>query len=397
MESNDTKYNIYDELINLDNCEISSVDSNEYTEENNNVIDDDIVVIPNYVHTSQEKNKIEYKKQSWRKRDNLYCNNCGKFGHIYKKCYEPITSYGIICLNLNNDKIYNFYISKYKFPNNTQQLKNICINKYIQKNISCNNRKDLDIYDNIIATKTETLLVRRMHTYNYIHLIRGIYELDLELIIKSINLLTKKEYINLMTESFDNLWYDIWKKKEYTTEYYKAQEQFNILRNYILPQIQYKLNIVYSEPEWGFPKGKRNNNESNLECAKREFEEETGLTNDKYEILDRLYPLIENVTGSNDINYKHIYYIAILKPNIIYKTEIQCQHLKTLQESNLIFDNFSEIKNNFEIGDIGLYSIENTLDILREYNVERKEILNKLRLFFTYNTRYYEKFYHDKN
>ena len=412
METNDTKYNIYDELDNLDNYEISSTDSNEYKEENNDIIDDDIVVIPNYVHVvQQEKIKIEYKKQSWRKKDNLYCNNCGKFGHIYKKCYEPITSYGIICLNLNNDNIYNFYISKYKFPNNTQQLKNICINKYIQKNISCNNRKDLDIYDNIIATTTETLLVRRMHTYNYIHLIRGIYELDLELIIRSINLLTKKEYTNLITKSFENLWYDIWKKNEYTIEYYKAEEQFNILKNYILPQIEYKLNVVYLEPEWGFPKGKRNNNETNLECAKREFEEETGLTSDKYEILDRLYPLIENITGSNDINYKHIYYIAILKPDITYKTET-LRHDKTshftgtmnrgtaFSQPSVYYDqaiNTNEINNNFEIGDIGLYNIENTLDILREYNVERKDILNKLRLFFTYNTRYYEKFYHDKN
>ena len=90
---------------------------------------------------------IEFKKIIWKKKENIYCNNCGRIGHTYKKCYEPILSYGIICIDLNNPKIDEFSISKYKFPNNIQQLKNICIIKYIQKNISCNNKKDLDIYD----------------------------------------------------------------------------------------------------------------------------------------------------------------------------------------------------------------------------------------------------------
>ena len=28
---------------------------------------------------------------------NVYCGNCGKFGHIYKRCTAPITSLGVIC------------------------------------------------------------------------------------------------------------------------------------------------------------------------------------------------------------------------------------------------------------------------------------------------------------
>ena len=27
---------------------------------------------------------------------NTFCVNCGKYGHITKECFEPITSYGII-------------------------------------------------------------------------------------------------------------------------------------------------------------------------------------------------------------------------------------------------------------------------------------------------------------
>ena len=33
---------------------------------------------------------------------NLYCNNCGNKGHIYRNCKFPVLSYGIICIN-NDD------------------------------------------------------------------------------------------------------------------------------------------------------------------------------------------------------------------------------------------------------------------------------------------------------
>ena len=28
----------------------------------------------------------------------MYCNNCGKKGHISRNCSEPITSYGVLLL-----------------------------------------------------------------------------------------------------------------------------------------------------------------------------------------------------------------------------------------------------------------------------------------------------------
>ena len=30
------------------------------------------------------------------------CLNCGKNGHIFKFCSEPIISYGLVCFNINN-------------------------------------------------------------------------------------------------------------------------------------------------------------------------------------------------------------------------------------------------------------------------------------------------------
>jgi 8-oxo-dGTP pyrophosphatase MutT (NUDIX family) len=288
-----------------------------------------------------------------------------------------MTSYGIICLELNKKKLYNFFLSKYTFPDTAQQLKNICINKYIQKNISCNNKKDLDIYDTIVLNSIKSLIVRRNYTYNYIHLIKGLYELEIETIIKSINLLTVDEYINLTTKTFDELWINV---NGNNNLYEKSKEKFNILINHILPQVENKINITYNNPEWGFPKGKKNNNETNIECARREFYEETGLKDDNYIILDRLYPLIENIKGTNDIYYKHVYYIALFNEN--YDT------------TNIKLTNLNE--KFIEIGDIGIYSLQDSLDMIRDYNYEKKNIINNLKLFLTYNARYYDKFYYEK-
>lgn len=321
----------------------------------------------------------------WKKREYIYCNNCGKYGHVYKKCYEPIMSYGIICLNLHGyDKIINFFISKYRFPDMTQQLKNICVNKYIQKNISCNNKKDLDLYEKRVSNEIDCIIVRRKLSFNYIHLIRGLYGLEIEDIIKSINLVTFDEYNKLLTKEFDELWVEIWGdyecKQDFNYEYEKAKERFIFLREYIIPQIKHKINIAFMNPEWGFPKGRRFGCETNLECAIREFNEETGLSINDYTILDRLFPLIENVKGTNNLNYKHIYYIALLK------SDFDTNKIKL----------GSNINQNFEIGNIGAYNMEKINELLREYNTERKNIINILKLFFMYNIRYFELFYREK-
>jgi ADP-ribose pyrophosphatase YjhB (NUDIX family) len=360
MESKDIKNNLNEENLNEEN-----------------LIDDKL-------REENIENNIFLKKQSWKKKENLYCNNCGKHGHLHKKCFEPKTSYGIICMNLNNKKIYDFFVSKYKFPPNNQQLKNICINKYIQKNISCNNKKDLDLFENKIVKTTEYLMVRRKYSYDYIHIIRGLYDMNIENLIKSINLLTKREYSNILNSSFDELWEEIWQinayKLEFRNEYNRAKDQYMYFKTYILPQIQHKINIVYTIPEWGFPKGKRDNNETNLECAVREFEEETGLDKTEYIILDRLYPLIEYIKGSNGIEYKHVYFIGLFNNNFDTKT---------------INKKTKNIHQQFEIGDIGVYNSDQINDIVRSYDTEKKDIINTIKIYLTYNTRYFEKFYHE--
>ena len=64
------------------------------------------------------------------------------------------------------------------------------------------------------------------------------------------------------------------------------------------------------EQEWGFPKGRRNYKESNINCALREFEEETGYDKQSVSIIKNLLPFEETFVGSNLKSYKHIYFFA---------------------------------------------------------------------------------------
>jgi 8-oxo-dGTP pyrophosphatase MutT (NUDIX family) len=122
--------------------------------------------------------------------------------------------------------------------------------------------------------------------------------------------------------------------------------------------------IVYNyiEPEWGFPKGRRNSKEKNIECAKREFEEETTIPIQDIHIVN-MTPLDETYIASNGLKYKHIYYISQIKNN---------HFIPIIDENNL--------NQKIEIGDIQWFSFEKGLNIIREYNIEKKNTLLTLHL-----------------
>jgi 8-oxo-dGTP pyrophosphatase MutT (NUDIX family) len=65
-----------------------------------------------------------------------------------------------------------------------------------------------------------------------------------------------------------------------TSDYAQSREKFNALDRVSLM----RNNISeYTEPEWGFPKGRRMRGESDLACAIREFDEETNIPRDAFQ------------------------------------------------------------------------------------------------------------------
>ena len=121
----------------------------------------------------------------------------------------------------------------------------------------------------------------------------------------------------------------------------------------------------FNEPEWGFPKGRRNLKEKNIECAKREFQEETNLTEEYYNILN-IVPFEESYTAINSIKYKHIYYIG----QINNKTSID----------NILLLNINNESQKIEIGDIKWFKFKESFNIIRDYNITKKVVLLNLFL-----------------
>lgn len=187
--------------------------------------------------------------------------------------------------------------------------------------------------------------------------------------------MTLDERLNIINKnkSFDDLWAQLWMKKEtkqYHNEYDVSKKKFNKLKKGIfynntfisLETIHNNNEINWLEPEWGFPKGRRNLKETNLECAIREFEEETSIKRNNFDILLQINPIEEIFSGTNNIRYKHIYYVAVAKDNVK--------------------DNFKIDKNNFnqvtEISTIKWHKFKEGFESIRNYNIEKRNVLEKV-------------------
>ena len=323
----------------------------------------------------------------------IYCNNCGLPSHLAKRCNQPILSYGLIIIRIkntwlnkfNNELIKNFFINKYTNNNNYNNYKYVKINDYLDKNYIANKKKDdIKIYYDEVIKNLDFCMIRRKYTVNYIQLLRGQYdELAIDKLILLLSRLTDEELNKIKTKEFEELWNDLWmsstKSNKIQNEYNIAKNKFDFLKKY-LNNILNKIKTNYKNPEWEFPKGRRNDNENNIDCALREFEEETGIKKDNIIILDKINPVIENINGLNDKKYKITYYIGILKDDNI---DIK------LDENN--------IYHKIEISDIKFLNYYETNKNIRIFHEDRLFIVNYIINFIMFNLRYYDKYYKKDN
>ena len=85
----------------------------------------------------------------------------------------------------------------------------------------------------------------------------------------------------------------------------------------------------------GISKGRRDLNETDLEAAFREFEEETNIKK-SYVNLMNIHPFEELFMGSNKIRYKHKYYMGQInkKIKLKYYLIIMKEIFNGLQQNN---------------------------------------------------------------
>jgi 8-oxo-dGTP pyrophosphatase MutT (NUDIX family) len=360
----------------------------------NNTIDEKNIF--NYTNTNIEKNddmydfsliNNDYMQQHNKKNSQyldkandkkMFCINCGKNGHNSKKCLCPIISIGIICIKINIDDIdLNTIINYSKKIQNKYLFSSDEINKLKKLKKKINNFCLNNNYNDII----EYLFIRRKNSLNYVEFIRGKYDINnLDYIERSINFITVEEKNMIQNNSFSYLWKNLWGEdiSNNNTEFNESNEKFNNLKNgmffkknditlfFTLDKLIKDSIFKFTEPEWGFPKGRRNMHEKNINCAKREFNEETGINENLYNILN-MTPIEETYLATNNLKYRQIYYVAQIKN----------------KDTELFIDDNNK-NQNIEIGDIRWFKFNDALSIIRDYNIEKKNILLNLHLNIKY-------------
>ncbi|KAJ3170016.1 hypothetical protein HDU87_000482 [Geranomyces variabilis] len=121
--------------------------------------------------------------------------------------------------------------------------------------------------------------------------------------------MTCEERARLRSMDFESLWDLVWTDHLSRIYISEGQEARNRYEKLDIAHLLATTTCCYTEPEYGFPKGRKNMYESNLDCAKREFQEETGYRSEQYRILSDV-PWVESFVGTNGIPYRHIYYAA---------------------------------------------------------------------------------------
>ena len=268
---------------------------------------------------------------------NNYCNNCGKSGHSFHQCKVPITSIGIIAFRFTPD-----------------------LN--VKDNLNENNIHSI-----------EYLIIRRKETLGYIDFMRGKYLLQgKDYLINMFKQMTINEKTKLKTETFEVLWKDIWgedicNNNQYKNEKIISKEKYNsLVAGVFSNNISYTLNDLietsnnyeeWAEPEWGFPKGRRENEEKDYDCAIREFCEETGYSKQLLHNIQNIVPFEEIFTGSNYKSYKHKYYLMFMK----YKDTINTDNFQRSEVSKMEWKSYNDC-----------------ISCFRPYNLEKKRIINNV-------------------
>jgi 8-oxo-dGTP pyrophosphatase MutT (NUDIX family) len=100
--------------------------------------------------------------------------------------------------------------------------------------------------------------------------------------------------------------------------------------------------------------------ETDLDCAIREFEEETNIPKEAYVIREDLV-FTETFVGTNKVKYRHIYFVTLLKDSKIFNLNQKLTALQRREVSNVEWKTLTECKK-----------------ITRPHYVERKTMITEL-------------------
>ena len=271
------------------------------------------------------------------KQKKLFCQNCNSKKHFTKDCIHPKKSVGIILFTNNNDTI--------KF-----------------------------------------LMIKRRNTIGFVQFMRGQYiKSDIKYIQELFNVMTNYEIDLIFNSTFDILWEYLWLDTFYSNKSDKVRKDklsssdkfSDIKKGYYHNNLFYDLTYFkdnkctfYTEPEWGFPKGRQNINETEIETAIREFCEETGIEKKKIIFLNDKPTFKEEYKSYDNADYRNVYFICKYNSdNYNFNISPACREQYT------------------EVSKIEFLDIQEANLKIRDYSIYKKNLLNEV---YAYVKKYLE-------
>lgn len=326
-----------------------------------------------------------------------FCINCGKNNHTFTQCNEPFSSYGVICFhkspidNLHRvlmvcrrHSVYYVEFLRGKYDVNNMEYLITLFSRMTKDEIQliCSSanfevlRNDLGL-DNtrrrVFRAEYETSELK----FNYI-LNLGI----LANVIQCINYIFNEEF-QIVTPGTDS------SNSQFKIPITGISAPISNINEFIqenrevLNELKADMTIqnaeIYKMPEWEVPKGKRQNKETDLQCAVREFCEETGLGPENIRIFKNVVPLEEIYTGVNGIEYKHIYFIGEIvdiPDNLLVKPDGSVMGDVSSQAAELCIDGQCREQVS-EVSKIMLMDLVSVNRELRVFHVSKRNIIQK--------------------
>jgi 8-oxo-dGTP pyrophosphatase MutT (NUDIX family) len=166
----------------------------------------------------------------------------------------------------------------------------------------------------------EVLLVQRRYTYEFSEFVHGKYAARCpRKVATMLNNMSVDERLDVYSLNFDQMWYRVWLDAERGDLYRKKLAKFHAvwLRDdggSLLRRLVREAHGIPA-PRWDFPKGRRRTpKEPDVNCAVREFEEETGIAKADYRLLPRFRRRL--VYRHIGVTYVSVLFVALARRDV---------------------------------------------------------------------------------
>ena len=173
----------------------------------------------------------------------------------------------------------------------------------------------------------QILLVQRRNTYAYCEFVKGAYgagrpEAINNAVMALLNHMTPDEKFEILSLDFDRMYYRMTMLTTRPPKFYLWESTFKAtflidggvrLRKLIGKSMN-------GHRSWEIPKGRKNLNEHSVNCAVREFWEETQIPKDAYKLIPEVQYVYSFADGG--VRYRYIYYLGIASGKTARQTQL---------------------------------------------------------------------------